>query len=103
MGTSLLEVQVARDSALQKLSSLASSVGPGACAAAGVDVEDAGQADAVVRGHLERIAALEREVSMPVLVRVAWAGNQNAWFGSCAAISHGQWSGWESRAGRVSI
>ena len=61
MNQTLVDTQVARDSALQRLAALASSVGPQACATAGVDTV-ALEGDAVVRGHLERIAVLEREV-----------------------------------------
>ncbi|KAK9792731.1 hypothetical protein WJX73_010908 [Symbiochloris irregularis] len=62
LNRSLLDAQGSRDGALQKLAALASSVGSEACAAAGVNVNAAPEADAVVIGHLEKIAELEREV-----------------------------------------
>lgn len=57
----LVDAQAARDAALQKLAALANCAGPDACAAVGIDASVEGD-DAIVRRHLERIAALEREV-----------------------------------------
>ena len=62
LGSELVGTQAARDSALQRLSVLAASVGPEACAAAGVthDAQHAGES--IANGHLQKIAELEREV-----------------------------------------
>ena len=62
-GQALVDAQAARDSAVQQLVTLSAAVGPAACAAAGIDAGQAQEGrDAVNRGHLERIAELEREV-----------------------------------------
>ena len=72
MGRKLVDTQAARDAALQQLSTLAASVGPQACAAAGIDADASAEGDTIVKGHLERIAELEREVAAapPLHMRV---------------------------------
>ena len=69
--SSLLDAQAGRDTARQQLAALAATAGPEACQAAGIDPvsngeadTEAGPGDAVLRGHLERIAMLECEVRL---------------------------------------